>query len=59
MKENFGEKLEIKIFTTDSDEAKGYTFMSSTNVLVNNEPVSLDVATDKSKMKAFLSQIIR
>jgi hypothetical protein len=59
MKAKFGEKLDVKIFTTDSEEARGYTFMGSTNVLINNEMVSLDVATDKTKMEAFLSHIIR
>jgi hypothetical protein len=55
MKEKFGEKLDVKMYTTDSEEAKGYTFKISTNVLFENEWVSLDVATDKSKMETFLS----
>lgn len=55
MKEKFGEKLDVKMLTTDSEEAKGYTFMSSTNVLFENEWVPLEVATDKSKMETFLS----
>jgi hypothetical protein len=55
MKEKFGEKLDVKIYTTDSEEAKGYTFKSSANVLFQNDWVPLDVATDKSKMQTFLS----
>lgn len=55
MKEKFGGKLDVKIYTTDSEEAKGYLFKSSTNVLFQNDWVPLDVATDKSKMDAFLS----
>jgi hypothetical protein len=54
MKEKFGGKLDVKIYTTDSEEAKGYTFKSSANVLFQNDWVPLDVATDKSKMETFL-----
>jgi hypothetical protein len=56
MKERSGAKLDVKVLTTDSEEAKGYTFKSSTNVLFRNDLVPLDVATDKSKMETFLSQ---
>jgi len=58
MKEKFGEKLDLKIYTMDSEEAKEYTsaFKGSTNVLLDNEWVPLDVSTDKSKMEGFLSQ---
>jgi hypothetical protein len=55
MQVKFGERLDVKIYTMDSEEAKGYTFMSSTNVLFDNEWVPLEEATDKSKMEAFLS----
>ncbi|MGB5159243.1 MAG: hypothetical protein WBN77_17610 [Desulfobacterales bacterium] len=58
MKEKFGAKLDVKIYRTDSEEAKGHTFKGSTNVLFENEWVPNDVATDKSKMDAFLSQTI-
>jgi hypothetical protein len=42
----------------DSEEAKEHAleFKGSTNVLLNKEWVSLDVAIDKSKMEDFLSQ---
>jgi hypothetical protein len=55
MKAKFGEKLEVRILTTDSEEAKGYVFKSSTNVLFDNDWIPLEVATDKSKMETFLS----
>jgi hypothetical protein len=58
MKGIFGEKLELKAFTTDSEEAKGYEFKSATNVLFNNEWVPLEVATDKDGMQHYLSQRI-
>lgn len=56
MKEKFGAKLDVRIFTLDSEEAKGYSFKSSTNVLFQGDLVPPDVATDKSKMEDFLSQ---
>lgn len=55
MKEKYGERLELKIYTTDSKEAEPYQFRSSTNVLFEKEYVPIDIATDKSKMDAFLS----
>lgn len=56
MQEKFGSKLEARIHTIDSEEAKGYTFKSSTNVLFENEWVPLKVALDKSRMEEFLNQ---
>ncbi len=56
MKEKFDGRLNVKIFTMDSEEAKGYTFKASTNALFQNDWVPLDVATDKSKTETFLSQ---
>jgi hypothetical protein len=58
MKEKFGDKLDVKIYTLDSDEAKPYAheFKSSTNVLLGNDWVPLDIAIEKSKMEDFLSQ---
>jgi len=54
MKEKYGEKLDIKIYTIDSKEAEPYHFRSSTNVLFYKELVPLDVATDKDKMNKYL-----
>lgn len=56
MKKLFGEKLNMNFYTTDSEQAAKYNFKSSTNVLLNEEPVPLEVATDKSRMKDFLSK---
>jgi hypothetical protein len=56
MKEKYGEKLELNIYTTDSEEAKKYSFKSSTNVIYENELVPIDIATDKDKMDNFLTQ---
>ena len=55
MKRKYGERLELKIYTTDSEEAEPYHFRSSTNVLFEKELVSVDIATDRDKMDAFLS----
>ena len=54
MKEKFGEKLNLSIYSTDSEQAKQYNFMSSTNVMLDQEFIPLDVSTDKGKMEAFL-----
>jgi len=55
MKVKFGNKVDVKIYTTDSAEALPYNFRSSTNVIFENEYVSVDIATDTYKMHAFLS----
>ena len=55
MKEKSGKKLELKIYTTDSEEAKPFDFKSSTNVLFQRQPVPIDIATDSQKMDVFLS----
>jgi hypothetical protein len=58
MKEKFDGRLDVKIYTLDSEEAKEYAleFKGSTNVLLNKEWVPLNVALDKSKMEDFLSR---
>jgi hypothetical protein len=60
MKEKFDGKLDVKIFTLDSEEAKPYAleFKGSTNVLLDKEWVPLGVAIDKSQMETFLSEKI-
>jgi hypothetical protein len=55
MKKKYGEKLELRIYTTDSEEAKPFDFKSSTNVLFQRQPVPIDIATDSQKMDVFLS----
>lgn len=55
MKEKYGDKIELKIYTTDSKEAEPYLFRSSTNVLFEKERVPVDIATDRNKMDSFLS----
>ncbi len=57
MKEHFGERLELKIYTLDTPEARPYIleFRGSTNVRLDNEWVPLDVAIDRERMEAFLA----
>lgn len=55
MKEKYGNRLEVKIYTTDSKEAEPYRFLSSTNVLFERELVPVDIAIDSNKMDCFLS----
>ncbi len=56
MKATFDGKLDVEIYTLDSEEAKGRVFMSSTNVLLDDRPVPLDIALDSGKMKTFLDE---
>lgn len=57
MKEQFGERLTVHIYTVDAEEAKPFLlhFRGSTNVRLNDEWVPLDIATDPQKMETFLS----
>ena len=55
MKAKFRDKLDVKIYTTDSVEALPYNFRSSTNVLFEKKYVPVDIATDIHKMDDFLS----
>ncbi len=57
MEEKFKKQLELKIYRSDSEEAKAYNVRSSTAVFVNREMVPLDVATSEEKMTAFLKAI--
>jgi hypothetical protein len=54
MKDKYGNNLELRIYTTDSKEAEAYHFRSSTNVLFEKKLVSIEIATDRDKMDAFL-----
>lgn len=58
MKELFGDKVEVGIFTIDSPEALQYNFRSSTNALFDGEMVSPEIALNKEKMKGFLEKRI-
>ncbi|PIE56486.1 MAG: hypothetical protein CSA34_04075 [Desulfobulbus propionicus] len=58
MKNMFGEKINLNIFTTDTEEARKYNFKSSTNVLFEGNLIPLDIALDKQKMTSFLSEKI-
>jgi hypothetical protein len=55
MKEKYGGRLKLRIYTTDSKEAAPHHFKSSTNVLFKEKIVPIDIATDVNKMDAFLS----
>lgn len=55
MKARYGDRMDLKIYTTDSVGALPYGFRSSTNVLFDNEHVPVDIAADRKKMDDFLS----
>lgn len=46
MKKKYGKKLKLKIYTTDSKEAKSNNFKSSTNVLFQKELLPIEIAAD-------------
>ncbi len=54
IKNIFGEKINLSIYTTDSEKARKYDFRSSTNVLFEDELIPLEISLDKQKMKDFL-----
>lgn len=58
MKGKYGERLDVKIYRLDSEEAKPYAleFKGSTNVLLDKQWVPLNVAIETSKMEDFLAQ---
>lgn len=56
MKNIFGDKIKLSIYTTDSEKARKYDFKSSTNVLLEGELIPLEISLDKGKMKNFLSE---
>jgi hypothetical protein len=56
MKSLFGEKINLSIYTTDSEEARKYDFRSSTNVMFEDDLIPLEISLDKQKMKDFLSE---
>jgi hypothetical protein len=41
--------------TNDSEEARSYGFKSGTNVLLDEEQVSLDMATDADKLDELIA----
>ena len=58
MKNIFGEKINLQIYTLDSLEAMKYKFKSATNVLLDGNLIPLEISLDKQKMKDFLSEKI-
>jgi len=58
MKERFGDKIELNIYLNDSEEAKGYTLLSSTSVFVNDQLVPREIALDEENMYDFLNESI-
>lgn len=55
MKQKYGDRLDLKIYTVDSKEAEPYQLKSATNVFFEQEYVPVDIATDITAMDAFLS----
>lgn len=58
MKKFFEDKINLKIYTIDSEEARKYDFKSATNVLFEEDLLPLEIALDIGKMKDFISKNI-
>ena len=56
MKKKFPDQIDLEIHTTDSDAAKGFLFSASTMVLLDNEQVDLQTATEPAAMEKFLQE---
>jgi protein-disulfide isomerase len=56
IKSNFGEALDLQIYTNDSEEAKRYNIKASTTVFINEELVPLDIAISKKHLEEFLKK---
>jgi len=54
MKEKFGGRLDLNIYTNVSKEAECYALKASTTVFVNQKWIPLNTATSKEKMEEFL-----
>ena len=58
MKKKFDDKIELNIYQNDSEEAKAYTLLSSTNEFVNDQLLSREIALDEKRMYDYLNEII-
>lgn len=54
MKNEFGDAIDLNIYTNDSPEALKYQLKSATSVFINGEAVPLDVAISNEQMTAYL-----
>jgi hypothetical protein len=58
MKEQFNDAVDVQVHLNDSEAARGYVLRGATTVLVNDQWVSLDVATSRARMVAHLTDEI-
>jgi hypothetical protein len=58
MKAHFGETIDVAIHLIDFPEAANYDLRGSTTVFLDNEWVSLDVATSADRMQEYLEQAL-
>ncbi|GAB6888898.1 hypothetical protein JCM13304A_23980 [Desulfothermus okinawensis JCM 13304] len=56
MKDIFKDKLDLKIYTMDSEEAKKYNFKSSTNMVLDGERLHIKTALDSEKVKNLIQE---
>lgn len=59
MKEQFGEALDVEIHLNVSEAAKGYVLRGATTVLVDEQWVPLEIATNRGRMAEYLENLLR
>lgn len=58
MQVDFADAIEVKIHTTDSEEARGYVFRGSTTVFLDDKLVPLQTALEPAAMRNYLEEHI-
>ncbi len=56
IKNNFRDKVDLSIYTLDSEEAKKYEIRGSTAVFVDGSPVSIKTAISYERFESFLNE---
>ena len=56
MKDLFKNKLDLKIYTLDSEEAKKYNFKTSTNMLLDGERLHIKTALNKEELTRIIKK---
>lgn len=59
MKEQFGEALDVEIHLNVSEAAKGYILRGATTVLVDEQWLPLEIATNRGRMAEYLEKLLR
>lgn len=58
MKEQFGEALDVEIHINVSGAAQGYVLRGATTVLVDEQWIPLEIATNRGRMAEYLEDLL-